>query len=169
MKISIGYANDVSTVKVVNAEYSAEEVRDLYAACNGDVRFICHAIYTHARSKVGKKSNFLNKLCVTNSELEWFEASKFCYFQLCEAEIGLPQHETLTYQVMYWLQKENGFHDPDLFVYSELTRIHKFNEGYRKLDADGIAILSFRTARMALLNDMVNKNAGGLKVQFLYI
>lgn len=169
MKISIGYANDVTSQKVVKAEYSAEEVRDIYAACNGDVRYICHAIYTHARSKVGKKSNFLNKHCVTKSELEWFDASVFCYYQLCEAEVDLPQHETLTYQVMYWLQKENGYYDPDNFVYSELTHIPKFNEDYRKLDADGFAILGFRTARMALLNDMVNKNAGGLKVQFLYI
>jgi hypothetical protein len=168
MKISIEYANDVSEIRFVNAEFTAEEVRDIFAAANGDVNYICHAIYTHARSKVAKKSSFLNKDTVTESEIDKFERSKFCYYALCEAEVNqfVRESQTLTYQVMTWLQKENDLADGD-YIFSELGRIPRFNSEYRKLGTAGFQ--SYRSARMVLLNEMVEKKAGNLKVEFLYI
>lgn len=168
MKFFIEYENDVSEVRFVNAEFTAEEVRDIFAATNGDVIYICHAIYTHVRSKVAKKASFLNKDTVTEREIAKFDRSKFCYYALCDAEINqmVDQSQTLTYQVMTWLQKENDLADGN-YIFSELGRIPRFNSKYRQLGT--ATFLSNRSARMVMLNEMVEKKAGNLKVRFLYI
>jgi hypothetical protein len=166
--IKIEYANDLSTQRVIAATLSVSEVRDIFAASGSEVDYICHALYTHIRSKVGKRKNFYLQGGSAN-EIDKFERSKFCYYTLHEAEMYMPELFKMSYQVMSWLQKENDFGVG--YVYSDLSRIEKFDSEYMKLRLDGgfVADVTKYDARVKLLDEMVSRGASDLKLRIMYI
>lgn len=156
--------------KVIEVTLSVSQVRDIFAAAGKEVDYICHALYTHIRSKVGKKKNFF----LTGGgvlEIDKFERSKFCYYTLHEAEKYISETSKMSHQVMSWLQKENDFGVGH--IYSDLTRILQFNVLYvNESMVTGVHLnqkVTQHEARLNLLNEMVSRGASDLKLRIMYL
>lgn len=133
MKIERTFRNDVSDEKVIKAEFSAQEILEIFSKTNKFTDYFCHALYSYIKAKIAKKGNPLNRegVCMGNVP------EKFSYYSLaCYEEYNVPNELTMSYQVMEWMQTQLGIDTES--IYSHLG------------DCDEIYLQYFKGSRMTL-------------------
>lgn len=135
MKIERTFRNDVSDEQVIKAEFSAQEILQIFSKTNEYTDYVCHALYAYIKSKIAKKGNPLNRagVCMGGNVPD-----KFSYHTLARFEYsnGVPDNLTLSYQVMEWMQTQLGI---------ETNKIHP-DLG----DCDEIYVKYFQGSRMTM-------------------
>lgn len=142
MKIERTFRNDVSDEPVIKAEFSAQEILQIFKKTNDNTDYVCHALYAYIKSKLAKKDNPLNRAGVCMGNVP----DKFSYHMLARFEYsnGVPDNLTLSYQVMEWMQTQLGIETNK--IQSDLgdcTEIYmKYFRSAKTMHAARISILS---------------------------
>lgn len=143
MKIDRTFRNDVSDEQVIKAEFSAQEILQIFSKTNEYTDYLCHALYSYIKSKIAKKVNPLNRAGVCMGNVP----EKFSYHTLAMFEEinRVSGSLTMSHQVMEWMQTQLGIDTnkihPDLGHCDEIYV--KYFQGSRMTMHQGrISILS---------------------------
>lgn len=148
MKIERTFLNDVSDEKVIKAEFSAQEILEIFSKTNEYTDYVCHALYSYIKAKIAKKGNPLNREGVCMGQV----SDKFSYHALSRyEEYNFPNERTMSYQVMEWLQTQLGIDTES--IYSHLGDCDEIYVKYFK----GSRLWRPRQGRIILLKQIAEK------------
>jgi hypothetical protein len=106
MKITRTFRNDVSDEPVIHAEFSAQEILNIFRKTNEHTNYVCHSLYSYIKTKLAKKGNPLNRPDVrADMVAERFSYHNLAYYELAS---GADDYLTMSHQVMEWMQIQLG-------------------------------------------------------------
>jgi hypothetical protein len=158
MKIERTFRNDVSDEQVIKAEFSAQEILQIFSKTNEYTDYVCHALYAYIKSKIAKKGNPLNRAGVCMGMV----SDKFSYHTLgmFEEHNGVSNELTMSYQVMEWLQTQLEINTNEIHSHlGDCDEIYvKYFQGSR---------MTMHQGRITLLSQIAAKqNVPNLKLVF---
>lgn len=141
MKIERTFRNDVSDEPVIKAEFSAQEILQIFKKTNDNTDYVCHALYAYIKAKLTKKGNPLNRAEVWMGNVP----DTFSYHTLARFEYdNVSESLSMSYQVMEWFQTQLGIDASK--IQSDLgdcTEIYmKYFRSAKTMHAARISILS---------------------------